>query len=114
MRTGVINAYESHVSQGMAALAQLMNAHVEVRAQGSHVWDEEGTEYLDCGGYGVFLLGHRHPYVVDAVKAQLDRQGFATRVLLNPGLAEAATSLASRAPAGLEYVFMTNSGAEAA
>jgi putrescine aminotransferase len=50
---------------------------------------------------------------VDAVKAQLDRQGFATRVLLNPGLAQAATSLASKAPHGLEYVFMTNSGAEA-
>jgi putrescine aminotransferase len=97
----------------MAALAQLMNASLEVRAQGSHVWDEEGTQYLDCGGYGVFLLGHRHPHVVDAVKAQLDRQGFATRVLLNPGLAQAATSLASKAPHGLEYVFMTNSGAEA-
>lgn len=113
MRTGVIDAYERHVSQGMAALAQLMNAHLEMRAQGSHVWDEEGTEYLDCGGYGVFLLGHRHPHVVEAVKAQLDRQGFATRVLLNPGLAQAAASLAGKAPAGLDYVFMTNSGAEA-
>jgi len=113
MQTDVIAKYEGHVSQSMAALAQLMNAHVEVRAQGSHVWDEEGTQYLDCGGYGVFLLGHRHPYVVDAVKRQLDRQGFSTRVLLNPGLADAATSLASKAPNGLEYVFMTNSGAEA-
>jgi putrescine aminotransferase len=97
----------------MAALAQLMNAHVEVLAEGSHVWDEEGTQYLDCGGYGVFLLGHRHPHIVDAVKRQLDRQGFATRVLLNPRLAEAAESLASNAPEALEYVFMTNSGAEA-
>jgi len=113
MRAGVVDAYEHHVSRSMAALAQLMNAPVEVRAEGSHVWDEEGNEYLDCGGYGVFLLGHRHPFVVDAVKAQLDTQGFSTRVFLNPGLAQAAASLASKAPAGLEYVFMTNSGAEA-
>jgi putrescine aminotransferase len=113
MQADVIDAYERHVSQGMASLARLMNAHVEVRAEGSHVWDEEGTEYLDCGGYGVFLLGHRHPYVVDAVKRQLDRQGFSTRVLLNPGLAQAATLLADKAPPGLQYVFMTNSGAEA-
>jgi putrescine aminotransferase len=112
-RDGVIDRYQSHVSQSMATLAQLMNAHVEVRAQGSHVWDEEGTQYLDCGGYGVFLLGHRHPHVVDAVKAQLDSQGFSTRVLLNPRLAQAAATLASKAPKGLEYVFMTNSGAEA-
>jgi putrescine aminotransferase len=113
MRDGVIDAYDSHVSQSWAALARLMDAHVEVRAEGSRVWDEEGTEYLDCGGYGVFLLGHRHPRLVEAVKAQLDRQGFATRVLLNGGLAQAATSLADKAPPGLEYVFMTNSGAEA-
>ena len=97
----------------MATLAQLMNAHVEVRAEGSHVWDEQGTQYLDCGGYGVFLLGHRHPSVVEAVKRQLDTQGFSTRVLLNPRLAQAAEALATRAPEGLEYVFFTNSGAEA-
>jgi putrescine aminotransferase len=112
-RAGVVDAYTRHVSQGTATLAELMNAHVEVRAEGSHIWDEEGTRYLDCGGYGVFLLGHRHPHVVDGVKRQLDRQGFASRVLLNPRLAEAAQALAGRAPEGLEYVFMTNSGAEA-
>src|SRR2546430_2221546 len=81
-QAGVGDAYARHVSQGMATLAQLMNAHVEVRAQASHIWDEEGTQYLDCGGYGVFLLGHRHPHVVESVKRQLDRQGFASRVLL--------------------------------
>jgi putrescine aminotransferase len=109
----VIERMRRNVSQGMATLAELMNAHVEARAEGAHVWDEQGTEYLDCGGYGVFILGHRHPAVVEAVKQQLETQPMSTRVLLNPHLAEAAEALAGVTPEGLDYVFFTNSGAEA-
>ena len=95
-------------------LAELMEAHVEVRSEGTRIWDEEGTEYLDCGGYGVFILGHRYPRVVAAVRGQLDRHPMSSRVLLNGELAHAAEQLARVAPDGLEYVFFTNSGAEAA
>jgi putrescine aminotransferase len=108
-----IAQYRAHVSEGMAMLAELMEAHVEVRSEGTRIWDEEGTEYLDCGGYGVFILGHRYPRVVAAVHAQLDRHPMSSRVLLNGELAHAAEQLARVAPAGLEYVFFTNSGAEA-
>ena len=108
-----IARYRAHVSEGMAMLAELMEAHVEVRSEGTRIWDEEGTEYLDCGGYGVFILGHRYPRVVAAVRAQLDRHPMSSRVLLNGELAHAAEQLARVAPAGLEYVFFTNSGAEA-
>ena len=108
-----IARYRAHVSEGMAMLAELMEAHVEVRSEGTRIWDEEGTEYLDCGGYGVFILGHRYPRVVAAVHAQLDRHPMSSRVLLNGELAHAAEQLARVAPAGLEYVFFTNSGAEA-
>ena len=108
-----IARYRAHVSEGMAGLAELMDAHVEVRSEGTKIWDEQGTEYLDCGGYGVFILGHRHPRVVAAVHAQLDRHPMSSRVLLNGDLARAAADLARVAPTGLDYVFFTNSGAEA-
>ncbi len=108
-----IAQYRDHVSEGTAALAELMATHAEVRSEGTRIWDEEGSEYLDCGGYGVFILGHRHPRVVAAVHEQLDRHPMSSRVLLNGDMAQAAAELAAVAPAGLEYVFFTNSGAEA-
>lgn len=44
------------------------------RAEGTRLWDIDGTEYLDfTSGIGVVNTGHRHPRVVAAVKDQLDR-----------------------------------------
>ena len=112
VRARTLAAYRAHVSEGMAGLAEMMSIHVEARSLGTKVWDEEGREYLDCGGYGVFILGHRHPAVVKAVRAQLDRHPMSSRVMLNAELATAAEALARVAPPGLESVFFTNSGAE--
>jgi acetylornithine aminotransferase len=40
-----------------------------VRAQGCHVWDSEGTKYLDLyGGHAVISIGHSHPHYVKAVQ----------------------------------------------
>jgi 4-aminobutyrate aminotransferase/(S)-3-amino-2-methylpropionate transaminase len=44
------------------------------RAEDSEVWDAEGKRYIDfAGGIAVLNTGHRHPKVVEAVRAQLDR-----------------------------------------
>jgi 4-aminobutyrate aminotransferase / (S)-3-amino-2-methylpropionate transaminase / 5-aminovalerate transaminase len=44
------------------------------RAEGARVWDVEGREYLDfAGGIGVLNVGHAHPAVTQAVRAQLER-----------------------------------------
>ncbi|MCG3267109.1 4-aminobutyrate--2-oxoglutarate transaminase [Yoonia sp. I 8.24] len=44
------------------------------RAENSEIWDIEGTRYIDfAAGIAVVNTGHRHPKVIDAVKAQLDR-----------------------------------------
>ncbi|MHB8671941.1 MAG: glutamate-1-semialdehyde 2,1-aminomutase [Acidimicrobiales bacterium] len=38
------------------------------RALGAHVWDVEGTRYLDyVQSWGASILGHAHPHVVEAV-----------------------------------------------
>jgi len=112
-RDRVLTRYARHVNTGLASLARLVAAPVEVSAAGSKVHGSDGHTYLDCGGFGVFLLGHCHPAVVAAVRAQLERNPLATRLFLNAELAQAAQDLAGIAPAGLDYVFLTNSGAEA-
>ncbi len=44
------------------------------RAEGARKWDADGNEYIDYyGGHGALLLGHRHPEVIAAAHAQLDR-----------------------------------------
>jgi putrescine aminotransferase len=113
-RDQVLDRYTRHVNTSLASLARLLAAPVEVAAAGSKVQGSDGHAYLDCGGFGVFLLGHCHPAVVAAVREQLERNPLATRLFLNPELAQAAADLAGIAPAGLDYVFLTNSGAEAA
>jgi putrescine aminotransferase len=111
-RDRVLGLYSDHVNRSLANLCRMTNASVETRSAGTKVYDEDGATYLDCGGYGVFLLGHGHPRVVAAVHHQLDANALATRLFLNPQLADAATALASVTPAGLDYAFLTNSGAE--
>jgi putrescine aminotransferase len=112
-RDTVLDRYDKHVNKSLASLARLVGAPVEVAAAGSKVQGSDGHTYLDCGGFGVFLLGHCHPAVVAAVHEQLARNPLATRLFLNPELAQAAEDLAGITPPGLDYIFLTNSGAEA-
>jgi 4-aminobutyrate aminotransferase/(S)-3-amino-2-methylpropionate transaminase len=66
----VAAARAAHVARGVAETHPIFVA----RAEGSRVWDVDGREYLDfIGGIGVLNVGHRHPRVVEAAKAQLDR-----------------------------------------
>lgn len=85
------------------------------RAEGSWVWDVEGRRYLDLGsGIAVTNTGHRHPRVVAAVHAQVDRLMHTSVVLKHQPYIEAAEAIAALAPF-LEHpkVFLCNSGAEA-
>lgn len=112
-RSRVIEGHRRHVNRGMARLADLMGTHVEVRSAGNYVFDERGERYLDCGGYGVFTLGHCHPAVVRAVTEQIGRLPLSTRSMVNPEVAAAAEALVAATPEGLDYVYFGSSGAEA-
>lgn len=105
--------YRRHLAAGRATLAEITGNVVEARSDGTKVYGADGREFLDCGGYGVFLLGHRHPRVVRAVIDQININPLATRLLLEPTAAVAAQELASVAPPGLDRVHFVNSGAEA-
>jgi putrescine aminotransferase len=112
-RRGVIQLHRDHVNKGLARVSALMGTHIEMRSAGNYVFDENGQRYLDCGGYGVFTLGHCHPAVVAAVTEQLHRMPISTRSLVNPEVAAAAEALNSVTPRGLDYVFFGSSGTEA-
>ena len=109
----VARLHHEHVSKGRAQLGRLMGGNVEVASSGAVVRDSGGERFLSCGGYGVFLLGHAHPRVVEAVVEQVRTHPVATRMLLEARLAEAAGEVARVAPAGLEYVHFVSAGAEA-
>ncbi len=109
----VLDIYKRHLSSGRARLAEMTGAVMEVSSNGPFVYDSDGAEFLDCGGYGVFLLGHRHPTVTAAVIDQIQRHPMSTRMLLEPTAAIAARALAETTPAGLNRVHFVNSGAEA-
>ncbi len=87
---------------------------VEFKDEGVYTFDNHGKRYLDClGGYGIFNVGHRHPRVIAAVKAQLDQVCLHSQDLLNPWAAHLAKQLAEVAPGDLQYSFFCNSGTEA-
>jgi len=109
----VMQSYRAHLSSTQAVMASMLGSPVEISASGSVVTAADGREYLDCGGHGVFLLGHRCGAIVDAVKAVLDTQPIQSRFLLNPTVAAGAEALIGIAPQGLDRVIFQSSGTEA-
>ncbi|MEV6975316.1 aminotransferase class III-fold pyridoxal phosphate-dependent enzyme [Kitasatospora sp. NPDC093806] len=91
----------------------MFGGQVEASSEGALLRTSDGREYLNCGGYGVFLTGARHPRVVAAVEHQLRTHPLSTRLLLDPAAAHAAAALARVAPPGLDRVHFCGSGAEA-
>jgi len=83
------------------------------KALGSHVWDTDNNEYIDCmGGYGVALVGHRNERVVNAIKSQIEKVITVHSSFYNKTREEFLQTLIGIAPAGLSQVHLNNSGAE--
>jgi len=99
--------------QFMGNLYQRFPVTVE-KGKGSHVWDIDGKEYIDCmGGYGVALVGHQNERVVKAIKEQVDKIITVHSSLYNKTREEFLKLLIQLAPKGLTQVHLNNSGAEA-
>ncbi len=85
-----------------------------VRGEGAKIWDADGREYIDfMGGYGVAIVGHCNPYVVEAVKNQASKLITCHGSLYNDTRADFLEALASISPEGLTKIYLGNSGAEA-
>jgi putrescine aminotransferase len=110
----VFENYKMYVNPPLARVMKISGSPVEVRASGCTIWDAAGKSYLDfAGGYGVFTLGHSHPRVVAAVRAQLDLMSLSGKTMFNVLLGRAAKRLAALAPGDLQISFWCNSGTEA-
>ena len=84
------------------------------RAEGSHVWDDQGNKYLDLyGGHAVISIGHTHPHYVTSIHNQLQKIGFYSNSIVNPLQDQLAKQL-GRVSNKQDYkLFLVNSGAEA-
>lgn len=85
-------------------------------AIGSYIYDTSGNKHLDfVAGVSACSLGHSHPRVVAAVKAQLDKYMHVMvygEYIQSPAV-ELTKLLAKNLPKPLETTYLVNSGAEA-
>lgn len=87
---------------------------VLVRGKGARVWSLEGQEYIDCvGGHGAANVGHANPVVVQAITEQAGQLMLCPNGFYNDQRARLMAELVRIAPAGLDRVFLCNSGSEA-
>lgn len=85
---------------------------VLVKGRGAKVWDAEGNEYLDFfPGWAVSGIGHCHPTVTKAIKAQADKIMHVSNNYYNELQGELAKRIVKNSFPG--RVFFGNSGAEA-
>ncbi len=82
-----------------------------VRGEGVHLYDTDGTAYLDCYN-NVASVGHCHPRVVGAMASQAATLATHTRYLHN-GIIDYATRLLKLFPTDLAHVMFTCTGSEA-
>ena len=103
---------EQHVPRGVATNHPIFAA----RGEGARLWDVDGNEYVDfVGGIGVLNVGHNHPRVVEAIKAQLEQL---THTCFQVAMYEPYVRLAERLNhampgAGANKTILFTSGAEA-
>ena len=85
-----------------------------VRAEGSYVWDNKGTKYLDMyGGHAVISIGHTNPHYVKMLTDQLNRIGFYSNSVIIDQQRELAEKLGELSGKEDYQLFLCNSGAEA-
>ena len=109
-------AYEldrAHVFHSWSAQGAL-KPFVPAAGRGTTLWDYEGKAYLDFSSQLVNLnIGHQHPKVVAAIKAQADVMTTIAPAHANIVRGEAASRILARAGEGFSKVFFTNGGADA-
>ena len=84
-----------------------------VRGEGALLWDDQGTEYLDCAaGVGVANIGHANPAGAAALAHQAKSLITCPGIFFNDTRGRLMKKLVEVTPPGLERVFLCNSGTE--
>jgi putrescine aminotransferase len=111
-----VRYWTDHVNEGFLQFRKSVSTDytaVEWEDEGAVFRDIHGKEFIDIlGGYGIYVVGHRHPTVMKAVRDQLDRQAIHSQELIDPLRTYLAHLVALITPGDLQYAFLTNSGTE--
>ena len=114
-----VENFRNHVNKGFLEYRKSVTeensfAVTEWTGRGSILKDILGREYIDLlGGFGLYTYGIRHPKIVNAVKAQLDRSPQYSQEMLDPLRAKLAQVIGMITPGDIQYGFFANSGTEA-
>jgi ornithine--oxo-acid transaminase len=109
------SSYEEYVNPQWVSLLNILDMNVRYeRCAGAELFTEDGRRILDfLSGYCVHNTGHNHPYIVQALKHELDKIGPAMLQSHVPAIAgELARRLCQLAGGGLEKVYFGSSGSE--
>ena len=114
-----VRNFRDHINKGFLDYRKSVTeatgfAVTEWTGKGSVLVDALDREFMDLlGGFGLYSYGIRHPKIVAAVKAQLDRSPQYSQEMLDPLRAQLAKILALLTPGKIQYGFFSNSGTEA-
>jgi len=101
------------IEQQFAADIYARKNLVVEKGKGALLWDKNGREYIDCmGAYGVAVVGHCHPKVVEAIKHQSEMLLACHNSLYTEARSQFLKKLFAIAPSALRKAFLCNSGAE--
>ncbi|MBS2034494.1 putrescine aminotransferase [bacterium] len=111
-----VRYWSDHVNAGFLQYRKSVSTDytaVEWEDEGAVFRDVHGKEFIDMlGGFGIYVVGHRHPKVLQAVRQQLDRQALHSQELIDPLRTYLARLVSLITPGPLQYSFFSNSGTE--
>nr|KJR73911.1 MAG: acetyl-lysine aminotransferase [Thermoproteus sp. AZ2] len=85
-----------------------------IRGRMQYLWDDQGKRYIDCNtNHGVMFLGHANPYIVEAVKRQVEEAWAVPLNFATPARERFIEAFSKLLPSKFGVVFLQNTGAEA-
>jgi len=111
-----VRFWNEHVNAGFLQYRKSVSTDytaVEWEDEGAVFRDVNGKEFIDMlGGFGIYVVGHRHPKVLKAVTDQLSKQAIHSQELIDPLRTYLARLVAQVTPGDLHFSFFSNSGTE--
>jgi putrescine aminotransferase len=111
-----VQFWNEHVNAGFLQYRKSVSTDytaVEWEDEGAVFRDVNGKEFIDMlGGFGIYVVGHRHPKVLKAVTDQLQKQAIHSQELIDPLRTYLAKLVSQITPGDLNFSFFSNSGTE--
>jgi putrescine aminotransferase len=111
-----VQYWNEHVNAGFLQYRKSVSTDytaVEWEDEGAVFRDVNGKEFIDMlGGFGIYVVGHRHPKVLKAVTDQLQKQAIHSQELIDPLRTYLAKLVSQITPGDLTFSFFSNSGTE--